>query len=102
MGLGRRDFEGSKQFFFEKKNQKTFVSWVPVSGKSATALTEAFCFFFSKKRFPYFNDAPTSATLAAPASDACLVAAASMLSFSVALHDTTTGSTGEPCGAPVL
>ena len=43
--------EASKQFFFEKKNQKTFDSAVAnLSGQSATARLKAFCFFFSKKK----------------------------------------------------
>ncbi len=37
-----------KQFFFEKKNQKTFASAVARSPeKTATADAKAFCFFFS-------------------------------------------------------
>ncbi len=34
-----------KQFFFEKKNQKTFVSLLADSGDSASALARAFCWF---------------------------------------------------------
>ena len=46
-----RATEGRKQFFFEKKNQKTFECAVAdLSGKSATAEIKAFCFFFSKKK----------------------------------------------------
>jgi hypothetical protein len=38
-------------FFFEKKNQKTFVTVVAdLSGESAPAPIKAFCFFFSKKK----------------------------------------------------
>ena len=39
-----------KQFFFEKKNQKTFDFWGSVSGDSATAGIKVFCCFFSKKQ----------------------------------------------------
>ena len=42
-----------KQFFFEKKNQKTFTrfeysSWLAVA---STKQTKVFCFFFSKKKY---------------------------------------------------
>jgi hypothetical protein len=50
--------EVRKMFFFEKKNQKTLVCWVPrqvideaPGGTSAGA--KAFCFFF-QKRSPAF------------------------------------------------
>jgi membrane fusion protein (multidrug efflux system) len=36
-------------FFFEKKNQKTFVS-LPAPVRSPRQLTKVFCFFFSKKK----------------------------------------------------
>ena len=44
-----------KQFFFEKKNQKTFVPFgrapsIRTLQHGATAQTKAFCFFFSKKK----------------------------------------------------
>ncbi len=57
--------EESKQFFFEKKNQKTFVPWVFDSGHSATAVTKAFCFFFSKKKrlLPFWGVPMTANTL---------------------------------------
>jgi hypothetical protein len=42
-------FEGSKQFFFEKKNQKTFMHGVRRWMGSAQ-FPEVFCFFFSKKK----------------------------------------------------
>jgi hypothetical protein len=54
MPVGLRDAEGEerKQFFFEKKNQKTFAYWCARRG-SLNALnamrTKVFCFFFSKK-----------------------------------------------------
>jgi formylglycine-generating enzyme required for sulfatase activity len=45
--------EGSKRFFFEKKNQKTFMTLAPVCRRdhlqSRTKWTKVFCFFFSKK-----------------------------------------------------
>jgi translocation and assembly module TamA len=39
-----------KQFFFEKKNQKTFGTWPSLSGKAAAKQPKVFCFFFSKKK----------------------------------------------------
>jgi len=40
--------EGRKQFFFEKKNQKTFAYWARACGQSEGV--KVFCFFFSKKK----------------------------------------------------
>jgi hypothetical protein len=40
--------EGRKQFFFEKKNQKTFAYWARACGQSQGV--KVFCFFFSKKK----------------------------------------------------
>jgi hypothetical protein len=40
--------EGRKQFFFEKKNQKTFAYWARACGQSKGV--KVFCFFFSKKK----------------------------------------------------
>jgi hypothetical protein len=40
VGSGKQE---ESMFFFEKKNQKTFVC-------SVAKLTKAFCFFFSKKK----------------------------------------------------
>jgi hypothetical protein len=39
-------------FFFEKKNQKTFATWVCGAAGAAQARSGAkvFCFFFSKKK----------------------------------------------------
>jgi hypothetical protein len=40
-----------KQFFFEKKNQKTFAKLGrSYPGGPKPKLTEVFCFFFSKKQ----------------------------------------------------
>jgi hypothetical protein len=44
--------EGSKNFFFEKKKQKTFIKLG--CGRSMAAglrKSKVFCFFFSKKKF---------------------------------------------------
>jgi hypothetical protein len=38
-----------KQFFFEKKNQKTFATKAAQAGKSLRI--KVFCFFFSKKKY---------------------------------------------------
>jgi hypothetical protein len=40
--------EGGKQFFFEKKNQKTLVYCARAYGQSEGI--KVFCFFFSKKK----------------------------------------------------
>jgi len=40
--------EGRKQFFFEKKNQKTFAYWARACCQSEGV--KVFCFFFSKKK----------------------------------------------------
>jgi len=42
-----------KQFFFEKKNQKTFTcfEYVPVESAALSERTKVFCFFFSKKKY---------------------------------------------------
>jgi len=43
-------FEGRNQFFFEKKNQKTFDYWAERSDRRARKCPKVFCFFFSKKK----------------------------------------------------
>jgi hypothetical protein len=43
--------EERKDFFFEKKKQKTFVCpGFGLSGSAQPRLAKAFCFFFSKKK----------------------------------------------------
>ncbi len=37
-------------FFFEKKNQKTFISFAHACCKRRDSETKVFCFFFSKKK----------------------------------------------------
>ncbi len=44
MGTGR------KQFFFEKKNQKTFMVYVHAAGESCDSDVKVFCFFSSEKK----------------------------------------------------
>jgi hypothetical protein len=39
-----------KQFFFEKKNQKTFATWRTLPERSATAVQKFFASFFQKRR----------------------------------------------------
>jgi hypothetical protein len=46
--LAGQSGEGRKQFFFEKKNQKTFAYWARACGHSEGV--KVFCFFFSKKK----------------------------------------------------
>jgi len=43
--------EARKQFFFEKKNQKTFDYQAQHCLKRGTNIARVFCFFFSKKKF---------------------------------------------------
>jgi hypothetical protein len=53
--LPRQSGEGRKQFFFEKKNQKTFVLTVPHSPDHAkvpaAARTKSFTFFRKEESF---------------------------------------------------
>jgi hypothetical protein len=42
--------EVRKQFFFEKKNQKTFIHWAELYDWRARQVVKVFCFFFSKKK----------------------------------------------------
>ena len=37
-------------FFFEKKNQKTFIRLSPANPPMQRQLAKVFCFFFSKKK----------------------------------------------------
>jgi len=39
-----------KQFFFEKKNQKTFVPWAYAAGENRDSDAKVFCFFSSEKK----------------------------------------------------
>jgi hypothetical protein len=52
--LGRRYLhvggEGRKQFFFEKKNQKTFVDMAYAAGENPDHDIKVFCFFSSEKK----------------------------------------------------
>jgi hypothetical protein len=51
-GGGKRQMvakEARKQFFFEKKNQKTFVMGYALPARCAP-IAKVFCFFFSKKK----------------------------------------------------
>jgi hypothetical protein len=52
-GLLTKQSALGKQFFFEKKNQKTFIHFerVPVVPAASTDRTKVFCFFFSKKKY---------------------------------------------------
>jgi hypothetical protein len=42
--------EARKQFFFEKKNQKTFTLWRARCDWRGPQGIKVFCFFFSKKK----------------------------------------------------
>jgi hypothetical protein len=48
--LEGRQGEERKQFFFEKKNQKTFVIWRTLPERAATAVQKFFASFFQKRR----------------------------------------------------
>jgi hypothetical protein len=41
-----------KQFFFEKKNQKTFVILASSPASARTPIYKSFCFFFQKEALP--------------------------------------------------
>jgi hypothetical protein len=41
---------GRKQFFFEKKNQKTFIIMARAAGESRDSDVKVFCFFSSEKK----------------------------------------------------
>jgi hypothetical protein len=47
--------EARKQFFFEKKNQKTFVIMAYAAGKNRDSETKVFCFFSSEKKIPFLE-----------------------------------------------
>jgi hypothetical protein len=47
----RPDKQVSKRFFFEKKKQKTFLSYTSGCFTCAAQGTKVFWFFFSKKNF---------------------------------------------------
>jgi len=43
--------EVSKNFFFEKKKQKTFANWATGVETASVSRPKVFCFFLSLKRF---------------------------------------------------
>jgi hypothetical protein len=45
-----------KQFFFEKKNQKTFARCRGAIPSTCAKNIKVFCFFFSKKKSFFFSD----------------------------------------------
>ena len=64
VGLGK---EERKMFFFEKKNQKTFIRWAGISGGEAgSEWMKSFCFFFFRKRRPYFESFSSAVAKAVP------------------------------------
>ncbi len=50
MALAVQGAEKESMFFFEKKNQKTFILWASRAGQPPHQVAEVFCFFFSKKK----------------------------------------------------
>jgi hypothetical protein len=44
-----RQLEESKQFFFAKKNQKTFVNLTCAFPQRVRQMSKSFCFFFQKE-----------------------------------------------------
>ena len=54
--------EKDKQFFFEKKNQKTFVIMACAAGENRDSDIKVFCFFSSEKKIlPLLNASMLSA-----------------------------------------
>jgi hypothetical protein len=49
------EMEARKQFFFEKKNQKTFVIMAYAAGENCDSETKVFCFFSSEKKIPFLE-----------------------------------------------
>jgi hypothetical protein len=43
-------WQRSKQFFFEKKNQKTFMALADAAGENPDHDVKVFCFFSSEKK----------------------------------------------------
>jgi hypothetical protein len=54
-----------KQFFFEKKNQKTFGPWRASAGGARDSDSKVFCFFSSEKKcfLPYPTISKTHPTM---------------------------------------
>jgi hypothetical protein len=50
-----------KQFFFEKKNQKTFDTWGVFAGSMRAPMNKSFCFFFQKEALPFTDASPAGA-----------------------------------------
>jgi hypothetical protein len=48
--FGCAEVEERKQFFFEKKNQKTFINIAYASGQNRDSDLKVFCFFSSEKK----------------------------------------------------
>jgi hypothetical protein len=44
-------FQGRKNFFFEKKKQKTFIHWTRRSDRRRAKVQKFFASFFQKRRF---------------------------------------------------
>jgi hypothetical protein len=49
MSQACKDHEEAKQFFFEKKNQKTFESWAELFRKDRSQMCKSFLLLFFKK-----------------------------------------------------
>jgi hypothetical protein len=54
MMLARTQAKASKQFFFAKKNQKTFVHKALAYLQRARQTGKSFCFFFQKEALPSY------------------------------------------------
>jgi hypothetical protein len=51
---GAAAIAGSKQFFFEKKNQRTFVALAYALPQRVRQVAKSFCFFFQKEALSCF------------------------------------------------
>jgi hypothetical protein len=49
MSQACKDREEAKQFFFEKKNQRTFESWVEPTWRDRSQICKSFLLLFFKK-----------------------------------------------------
>jgi hypothetical protein len=56
-----RTAKKGRMFFFEKKNQKTFITRRTFAGEARDSRPKVFCFFFSKKKTFLSCAQPTAA-----------------------------------------
>jgi hypothetical protein len=51
--MGLQEGRGGRLFFFEKKNQKTFATWLDLSGESGPSHKSFLLLFFKKEEFSF-------------------------------------------------